>query len=155
MKILQRICCEWVGCRILPCGKVQMLSFSTASEPVNVLVETLQWKVSQCVVAVCLNFFSVQMLEFPRIFGIAMLAAYTVAPRHSTPRCLTYLIWRYTVALRHPQLQEAIAGANKFASHRLLTSVTSFFISPNGAANIFALLSVSAYICQRIFYKTV
>ena len=25
----------------------------------------------------------------PRIFGIAMLAAYTVAPRHSTPRCLT------------------------------------------------------------------
>ena len=26
-----------------------MLSFSTASEPVNVLVETLQWEVSQCV----------------------------------------------------------------------------------------------------------
>ena len=38
-----------------------MLSFSTASEPGNVLVETLQWKISQCVVAVCLNFFSVQM----------------------------------------------------------------------------------------------
>ena len=200
------------------------------------------------------------MPECPRIFGCAMLAAYTVAPRHSTPRCLTYLIWRYTVALRHPQLQEAIAGANKFASHRLprifvcallaaytvaprqstprcltvfyleiygclaapadaaslcrckqvctarvssyirlrnacriycsasaeqprcltyliwrykcalqhthlreaiaaankfaslrlLTSVTSFFISPNGAANIFALLSASAYICRII-----
>ena len=80
------------------------------------------------------------------IFVCAVLAAYTVAPRHSTPRCLTYLIWRYKCALQHTHLREAIAGANKFALRRLLTSVTSFFISPNGAANIFALLSASSYI---------
>ena len=49
-----------------------------------------------------------------------MLAAYTVAPRHSTPRCLTYLIWRYKCALQHTHLQEAIAIANKFALRSLL-----------------------------------
>ena len=50
-------------------------------------------------------------------------------------------IWRYTVALRHPQLQEAIAIANKFAPLRLLTSVTSFFISPNSVMQINLLCS--------------
>ena len=45
-KVLQRVCCEWVGCRILPCCRVQMP-------------------------------------QFLRIFGCAMLAAYTVAPRQS------------------------------------------------------------------------
>ena len=88
--------------------------------------------------------------RLPRIFVCALLAAYTVAPRQSTPRCLTYLIWRYKCSLRPTHLREAIAIANKFASRRLLTSVTSFFISPNGAANIFALLSASAYICRII-----
>ena len=61
LKVLQRVCCERFGCRILPCFKVQMLSFSTASEPVEVLAETVQRKVSQCVVVVCLSFFPVQM----------------------------------------------------------------------------------------------
>ena len=32
--------------------------------------------------------------------------------------CLTYLIWRYKCALRRTHLREAIAIANKFASHR-------------------------------------
>ena len=38
-----------------------MLSFSTASEPVNVLVETLQRKVSQCVAVDFSSFAPVQM----------------------------------------------------------------------------------------------
>ena len=38
-----------------------MLPFTTASEPREMLDEASQWKISQCVVAVCLNFFSVQM----------------------------------------------------------------------------------------------
>ncbi len=41
-----------------------MLPFTSASEPVNVLVETLQWKVSQCVAADFLGFVPVQMLSF-------------------------------------------------------------------------------------------
>ena len=41
LKILQRVCCELIECRILPCSKVQMLPFSTASEPGKMLVETL------------------------------------------------------------------------------------------------------------------
>ena len=61
LKILQCVCCEWVGCRILPCGKVQILPFSTASEPVEMLAETLQWKVPQCVAVVFLGFVAVQM----------------------------------------------------------------------------------------------
>ena len=40
---------------------VQMLSFSTASEPGEMLVETLQWKVSQCVAVDFLGFVPVQM----------------------------------------------------------------------------------------------
>ena len=60
------------------------------------------------------------MPEFLRIFGCALLAAYTVAPRQSTPPCLTYLIWRYKCALQHTHLREAIAIANKFAARRLL-----------------------------------
>ena len=41
-----------------------MLPFSTASEPVEMLDETLQWKVSQCVVVVFSSFFLVQMPLF-------------------------------------------------------------------------------------------
>ena len=70
LKVLQCACCEWVGCRILSCGKVQMLSFSTASEPVEMLAETLQWKVSQCVAADFLGFAPVQMpVLFCCVFG--------------------------------------------------------------------------------------
>ena len=58
--------------------------------------------------------------RLPRIFGCALLAAYTLAPRQSSPRCLPVSIWRYTVALRHPQMPQASAAANKFASRRLL-----------------------------------
>ena len=42
LKVLQRVCCEMVGCRILPFCKVQMLSFSTASEPREMLDEASQ-----------------------------------------------------------------------------------------------------------------
>ena len=59
---------------------------------------------------------------------------------YSAALCLPHILLRLgravSVALRHPQLREAIAIANKFAPLRLLTSVTSFFISPNrGDAN--------------------
>ena len=64
-----------------------MLSFSTASEPVNVLVETLQWKVSQCVTADFSSFVPVQMHEFLRISSCALRAEYAVALRQSNPRC--------------------------------------------------------------------
>ena len=47
------------------------------------------------------------------------------------------------------------AACKTFAPYRPIASVASLLVSPNGAANIFALLSVSAYICQQIFYKTV
>ena len=70
LKLMQHVCCEWVGCRILPFCTVQMLPFSAASEPVNVLVETLQWKVSQCVVADFSSFAPVQMhVLFCCVFG--------------------------------------------------------------------------------------
>ena len=62
-----------------------MLLFSAASEPVEMLVATVQQKVYQCVEAVSLSLVSVQMHESPRIFGCALLAAYTVAPRQSSP----------------------------------------------------------------------
>ena len=50
-----------------------MLPFTAASEPREFLAETLQWKVSQCVAAVCLSLVPVQMpglfccffLEYP------------------------------------------------------------------------------------------
>ena len=60
-KTSQSACCKRFGCRILSCGKVQMLSFSTASEPVEMLVATVQQKVYQCVEAVSLSLVSVQM----------------------------------------------------------------------------------------------
>ena len=41
LKVLQYVCCEWVGCQILPCCRVQMLPFAAASEPGNVLVESV------------------------------------------------------------------------------------------------------------------
>ena len=41
-KVLQHVCCERFGCLILPCCKVQMLSFSAASEPVGMLAESVQ-----------------------------------------------------------------------------------------------------------------
>ena len=47
LKVLQCVCCELVDCRILPFCMVQMLLFSTASEPREFLAETLQWKVFQ------------------------------------------------------------------------------------------------------------
>ena len=62
LKILQYACCEWVDCRILSCGKVQMLPFSTASEPEEMLVEASQWKVFQCVAVNFLGLVPVQML---------------------------------------------------------------------------------------------
>ena len=61
LKILQCVCCKWVDCRILPCGKVQMLPFTAASEPGEMLAETLQWKVSQCVAVNLWGFAPVQM----------------------------------------------------------------------------------------------
>ena len=179
-----------------------MLLFSTASEPGEMLAETLQWKVSQCVAVEFSSFAPVQMPKFLCIFGIAMLAAYTVAPRQSSLGCLpqsvwrymcalrpTHLqnplqlqaclhctgflqtslqrigirvysaaqclphilwrlgravsvacphpIWRYTVALRHPQMPQASAAANLFAAHRLPTSVASLVISPDCVMQIF------------------
>ena len=38
-----------------------MLPFTAASEPEEVLAETVQRQASQCVAAVCLSFFPVQM----------------------------------------------------------------------------------------------
>ena len=52
LKVLQCICCEWVDCLILPYCKVQMLLFAAASEPVEMLVATVQQKVSQCVAVI-------------------------------------------------------------------------------------------------------
>ena len=76
------------------------------------------------------------LLRLLRIFGCALLAAYTVAPRQSNILLHGYHIWRYKCSLRPTHLRESIAIANKFALLRLLTSVTSFFISPNrGDAN--------------------
>ena len=47
-----------------------MLPFTAASEPGNVLSETVQWKVSQCVAAVCLSLVPVQMTGlFCFVFG--------------------------------------------------------------------------------------
>ena len=60
-KVLQHVCCELIECRILPCCRVQMLPFAAASEPREILAETLQWKVSQCVAVSFLGFVSVQM----------------------------------------------------------------------------------------------
>ena len=40
LKVLQCVCCELVDCRILPFCMVQMLPFSTASEPEEMLDET-------------------------------------------------------------------------------------------------------------------
>ena len=73
-----------------------MLSFTAASEPGEILVETPQYKVFQCVAMDFLCFFRVQiqMLEFLCIFGFASLAAYTVAPRQSR-RCL--VIWYFEI----------------------------------------------------------
>ena len=42
LKVPQCVCCERVGCRILPCRKVQMLPFSAASEPRGMLDESSQ-----------------------------------------------------------------------------------------------------------------
>ena len=41
LKILQCVCCERFGCQILSCGKVQMLPFTAASEPGEILVESV------------------------------------------------------------------------------------------------------------------
>ena len=41
LKVLQCVCCEWFGCWILPCCRVQMLPFAAASEPVEMLVESV------------------------------------------------------------------------------------------------------------------
>ena len=40
---------------------VQMLPFSTASEPGEMLAEASQWKVPQCVAVIFLGFVAVQM----------------------------------------------------------------------------------------------
>ena len=61
LKVLQSLCCEWFGCRILPCCRVQMLPFTAASEPVEALSETVQRQASQCVAVSFLGFVSVQM----------------------------------------------------------------------------------------------
>ena len=42
------------------------------------------------------------------IFGIALLAAYTVAPRHSSLGCLPQSVWRYMCALRPTHLQNPL-----------------------------------------------
>ena len=57
----QSVCCKRVKYRILSYCKVQMLPFSTASEPVEMLVATVQQKVYQCVETVSLSFVPVQM----------------------------------------------------------------------------------------------
>ena len=62
LKVLQCVCCEWFGCRILPCCRVQMLPFTAASEQGEMFAKTAQYKVSQCVVVNSLSFFPVQML---------------------------------------------------------------------------------------------
>ena len=90
LKVLQCVCCEWVDCRILPFCMVQMLPFSTASEPVNVLVETLQWKVSQCVAVDFSGFVAVQMpgpsccffLEYPCQKCLQGIFAFCCVPTH-------------------------------------------------------------------------
>ncbi len=43
-----------------------------------------------------------------RIFGCALLAAYTVAPRHSSLCCLPQSVWRYMCALRSTHLQNPL-----------------------------------------------
>ena len=70
LKILQCVCRELVGFRIMRLCRVQMLPFAAASEPGNVLSETVQRKVSQCVAAVCLSLVPVQMTGlFCFVFG--------------------------------------------------------------------------------------
>ena len=49
LKVLQRVCCERFGCRILLRFKVQILPFTAASEPGEILVEAVQQKMSQLV----------------------------------------------------------------------------------------------------------
>ena len=60
-KVLQCVCCECFGCRVLPCCRVQMLPFTAASEQGEMFAKTAQYKVSQCVVVNSLSFFPVQM----------------------------------------------------------------------------------------------
>ena len=60
-KVLQCVCCECFGCRVLPCCRVQMLPFTAASEPGEMFAKTAQYKVSQCVTVNSLSFFPVQM----------------------------------------------------------------------------------------------
>ena len=60
-KTSQSACCKRVKYRILSYCKVQMFSFSTASEPVEMFVATVQQKVYQCVEAVSLSLVPVQM----------------------------------------------------------------------------------------------
>ena len=96
-----------------------MLSFSAASEPGEILAETLQWKVSQCVAVDFLGFVSVQMPKFLCIFGIAMLAAYTVAPRHSSLCCLPAVCLEIYVCLTAHSSAESSAIASLLALHRL------------------------------------
>ena len=90
LKVLQCVCCEWFGCRILPCFKVQMLPFTAASEPGEMFAKTAQYKVSQCVAAVCLSFFPVQMpwavlLRVWRIPQPEVPLGHVCIPRHSSP----------------------------------------------------------------------
>ena len=60
-KILQCVCCKRVKRQILCLRRVQMLLFAAASEPMEMLVATVQQKVYQCVEAVSLSLVSVQM----------------------------------------------------------------------------------------------
>ena len=99
-------------------------------------------------IQVCLLF---SALGYVRLCSTSFrTTADTVAPRHSKKVShAQYPIWRYMRACRHSQLFEASAIANKFASQGLRTTATPFYISPNRgiAKKIFALLSVSVYVC--------
>ena len=72
-------------------------------------------------------------LGYVRLRSISFrTTADTVAPRHSKKVShAQYPIWRYMRACRHSQLFKAPAIANTFASQRLRTTATPFYISPN------------------------
>ena len=86
-----------------------------------------------------------------RIF-VAFAPHILFTPRQSSNRVLSLpSIWRYMSALRHPQLLEASAAANKFAPQRPLASVASLLISPNRGMQINLLCSRLLRIFAHLF----
>ena len=109
------MCCSAACLVDTPAGSVSsahlhsaMFQDWLASEPRVQALKILQHACCEWVGCRILPFCTVQMLEFTCIFGIAMLAAYTVAPRQSSLGCLPQSVWRYMCALRSTHLQNPL-----------------------------------------------